>query len=67
MQVFFPLGIDDTDEHRVGMQVDPAVELVLLLIKFHHASPGLEARRFQLRAFSPWPNHQPQTNFQAST
>jgi hypothetical protein len=33
------------------MQVDPAVELVLLLIKFHHASPGLGAKRFQLQTF----------------
>jgi hypothetical protein len=26
LRAFPPLGIDDTDVHRVGMQVDPAVE-----------------------------------------
>jgi hypothetical protein len=47
LQVFLPLGIGDTDAHRVGMQVDAAVELVWLLIKFHHAFPGLRVKRFQ--------------------
>ncbi len=49
----FPRGIDDTDVHCVGMQGDAAVEWVLL-VKFHHASPGLGVKRSQQHFFSLW-------------
>lgn len=39
MQTFFSVMVDDAGVHRVGMQVDSAVELVLRLIQVHHASP----------------------------
>ncbi len=46
--------MNDTDGHCVGIQVDAAVEWVLLLVKFHHASPGLGVKRFQQHFFSLW-------------
>ena len=39
MQSFLAILIDDTGIHLVCVQVDSAIELVLLLIKFHHVSP----------------------------
>ena len=50
MQMLFTEMIDDTDVHRVGMQVDPAVEFVLSVVEVHHVPPwvsGLEPRNFQ--------------------
>ena len=38
VQLFFAVGIDDTDVHTLGMHIDSAVELVLLIVEIH---PGL--------------------------
>jgi len=31
-------GVEDTDKHILGMQVDPTIKLVLFGVKFHGAS-----------------------------
>ena len=43
MKAYLAFGIEDTDVHLFGMQVDSAIILVLLGVKIHMASSfGLE-------------------------
>ena len=45
--------IDDADVHRVCMQVDSAVEFMLLFVEFHHVLlrvSGLEPRTIEVEA-----------------
>ena len=35
----FPVVVDNADVHGRSVQVDPAVELALLIVEFHHESP----------------------------
>lgn len=39
MDEHFARLVDQTDVHRLGMQVDAAVELMLLFVETHHVPP----------------------------
>lgn len=41
MTYHLPFGIEDTDRHGVGVQIDAAVKLVLLRLEFHGAGSFL--------------------------
>ena len=39
VEMFFPVLVDNTNMHAVGVEVNSTVELVLSLIKSHHVLP----------------------------